>query len=82
MTVNAVSSDTAQPRTLTVTGYGQLSSGTFVSNVLDAPPPTVTVTSDANGSVSLPVTITGGGRAPIPVVAQAGPDQTVSSGRR
>ena len=81
LTVNAVSSDTAVPRTLTVTGYGALTAGTFVSGTLDAPPPTVTVTSDAKGSAVLPVTITGSSRAPLPVVAQAGPDQTVSAGQ-
>ena len=81
LTVNAVSSDTAEPRALNVTGYGALTAGTFVSGVLDAPPPTVTVTSDAKGSTVLPVTVTGGSRAPLPVVAAAGPDQTVSAGQ-
>jgi PKD repeat protein len=39
------------------------------------------VTSDAGGSAVLPVSITGNAAAPIPVTAQAGPDQTVSSGQ-
>jgi hypothetical protein len=82
LTVNAVSSDTAAPRVLTVTGYGQLNAGTFVSGKLDAPPVAVTVTSDANGSAVLPVEITGNAAAPIPVVAQAGPDQSVSAGQK
>jgi hypothetical protein len=81
LTVNAVSSDTAAPRTLTVTGYGTLTSGSLVVGPLTAPPPTVTVTSDAGGSVTLPVGITGGAATPIPAVAQAGPDQTVSAGQ-
>ena len=82
LTVNAVSSDTAVARTLTVTGYGQVSpSGTYASAKLDAPPASVTVTSDAGGSVVLPVSITGNAQTPIQVVAQAGPDQTVIAGQ-
>jgi hypothetical protein len=81
LTVNAVSSDTASPRVLTATGYGQLSSGSLDVPALAAPPVSVTVTSDAGGSVILPVTITGGARAPIPVVAQAGPDQSAIEGQ-
>ncbi len=80
LSVNAVSSDTAAPRTLSVTGYGTLTGATLTTSIT-APPPSVTVTSDAGGSVSLPVAITGNGAAPIPVVAQAGPDQTVSAGQ-
>jgi hypothetical protein len=81
LTVNAVSSDTAVDRTLTVTGYGPLTNGTYVSDHLEAPPVSVTVTSDAKGSASLPVEIVGAGREPITVAAQAGPDQTVSVGQ-
>ena len=81
LTVHAVSSDTAAPRTLTATGFGALTSGTLVSDPIDAPPVSVTVTSDAKGSVVLPVEITGGGQTPLPVVAQAGPDQSVSLGQ-
>lgn len=81
LTVHAVSSDTVGARTLTVTGFGPLTSGTFVSDKLDAPPVSITVKSDANGSVVVPVEISGAARAPIPVVAQAGPDQTVSAGQ-
>jgi hypothetical protein len=82
LTVNAVSSDTASPRTLTAKGYGALASGTFVSSQLAAPPVSVTVTSDGGGSAVLPVQITGNAAAPIPVVAQAGPDQFVSAGQQ
>jgi hypothetical protein len=81
LTVHAVSSDTAVSRTLTATGFGPLTSGTFVSDPIDAPPVSVTVTSDAKGSVVLPVEITGKGQEPLPVVAQAGPDQSVSLGQ-
>jgi hypothetical protein len=81
LTVNAVSSDTANSRTLTVKGYGSISSGTYVSGSIGAPPASVTVTSDAGGSAVLPVTITGNAAAPIPAIAQAGPDQTVASGQ-
>jgi hypothetical protein len=81
LTVNAVSSDTASPRVLTATGYGNLTGGSLVVPALSAPPVSVTVTSDAGGSVTLPVDITGGARAPIPVVAQAGPDQGAIEGQ-
>jgi hypothetical protein len=81
LTVNAVSSDTAVARTLTVTGYGPLTSGTYVSDQLDAPPATVTVTSDAGGSAVLPVSIVGAAYPVLEVVAQAGPDQTVIAGQ-
>jgi hypothetical protein len=81
LTVNAVSSDTVGSRVLKVSGYGSLSAGTFISGALAAPPLTVTVTSDANGSAVLPVEVTGSARAAIPVVAQAGPDQSVSTGQ-
>lgn len=81
LTVNAVSSDTAAPRVLTVTGYGTLISGSFVSGSLDAPPVSVTVTSDVAGSSVIPVEIVGGARDPIPVVAQAGPDQAAIAGQ-
>jgi PKD repeat protein len=79
--VNAVSSDTAAPRVLTATGYGTLISGSFVSGSLDAPPVSVTVTSDVAGSSVIPVEIVGGARDPIPVVAQAGPDQAAIAGQ-
>ena len=81
LTVNAVSSDTASPRTLTVTGYGPLIASTLTSGALAAPPVSVTVKSDANGSVVLPVEISGAAQAPIPASAQAGPDQTVFEGQ-
>jgi len=82
LTVNAVSSDTVGPRTLTVAGYGPLTDGTFTSDKLDAPPVSVTVKSDINGSVVLPVEIVGAAREPIPATAQAGPDQTVTEGQQ
>jgi hypothetical protein len=81
LTVNAASSDTAGARTLTVKGYGQLTSGSYASPAIGAPPASVTVTSDAGGSAVLPVAITGNAAAPIPVVAQAGPDQNVATGQ-
>jgi hypothetical protein len=80
LTVNAVSSDAVGARALAVTGYGAMTSGVLTQQ-LDAPPVSVTVTSDAGGSAVLPISITGSARAPIPAVAQAGPDQTVFAGQ-
>ncbi|MDQ1626393.1 MAG: hypothetical protein QOI54_137 [Actinomycetota bacterium] len=77
LTVNAVSSDTVGPRTLTAVGYGDLSGGSLAVAALAAPPVSVTVKSDGGGSSSIPVTITGAARAPLPVMAAAGPNQTV-----
>jgi hypothetical protein len=81
LTVNASSSDTGAPRVLTAVGYGTLTGGTFASDPLDAPPVTVTVRSDAGGSLTVPVSISGSSRAPISVVAQAGPDFTAIAGQ-
>ena len=52
--VDAASSDTAVPRALTVTGYGSVTAGTYLSDQLDAPPVSVTVTSDARRIVGHP----------------------------
>lgn len=81
LTVTAGSSDTADPPALTVTGWGAMTAGSLVVEDLPAPPPSVTVTSAAGGSLVLPVTVDGAARAPIPVVAQAGPDQVVQAGQ-
>jgi hypothetical protein len=81
LTINAVSSDTAEPRTLTAVGFGPLDgAGSLVVDGLAAAPPVVTVTSDAGGQVDLPVQVTGPAGAPLPVVAMAGPDQNVATG--
>jgi len=84
LAINAASSDTLTPPTLTADGFGAaalpLAAGTLTVNPLDAPPATVTVTSSAGGSIVLPVTAAGATGAPIPVQAAAGPDQTVISG--
>ena len=85
LAVNAVSSDTVAPRILTASGFAALPvplvAGALAVPALDAPPVAVTVTSDAGGTVKLPVEIVGATVAPISVVAMAGPDQTVSPGQ-
>jgi hypothetical protein len=85
LAVNAVSSDTAAPRVLTAAGFtalpAVLTEGSLAVPSLDAPPVSVTVTSDAGGSVRIPVEVAGTAAVPIPVVAMAGPNQTVSSGQ-
>ena len=57
-----------------------LVAGSLTVPVEDAPPAFVTVTSAAGGTVKLPVTVTGAAYAPVPPVAQAGPDQNASVG--
>lgn len=82
LTMNAVSSDTVGARILTAVGYGNLTSGSLAVPALAAPPVSVTVKSDGGGSSVFPVVITGAARAPVAVVAQAGPDQTVIQGQQ
>jgi hypothetical protein len=80
LTINAQSSDTLSPPTLTATGFGDLdSSGVLVVDSQSAPAD-VTVKSSAGGSETVPVTMTGAGFAPTPAVAFAGPDQQVLQG--
>ena len=74
LTVAATSSD---GRALTVDGFG--APGTFAT---DAPPPTVTVTSDLGGTATAAVLLTGTAFAPAPAVARAGPDRTVTEGEQ
>lgn len=81
LSVEAVSSDTAGARTLTAAGFGELAEGSLAAGPLPAPPVSVTVRSDAKGEVVIPVEVTGNARSPIPVAAQAGPDQTVQEGQ-
>jgi hypothetical protein len=81
LTINAVSSDTGVARTLTAGAYGVLVGGSLTVTPLDAPPVSVTVTSDVGGSVKLAVEVAGTAAAPVSVVAMAGPNQTVSSGQ-
>jgi len=73
LTVAATSSD---GRTLTVDGFG--APGTFDT---DAPPATVTVTSDLDGSTTAAVVVSGAAFPPAPVVARAGADRTVEQGQ-
>ena len=70
--VNATSSDTATPPTLTVVGFGNLTAGTATFALTDkVPPGIVTVTSSASGSATAPVTVAGAATPADPVVAQA-----------
>ncbi len=80
LSIDAVSSDASGSRTLTAVGYGTLASGSLKTET-QAPPLAVTVKSDANGEVVLPVEVTGGAHAPIAVVAQAGADQSAYEGQ-
>jgi hypothetical protein len=57
LTVEANSSDRLIPPTLTLVGYGNLSSGQITVNNVSVSPATVTVTSSAGGSATVPVTI-------------------------
>ncbi|HET7476355.1 MAG TPA: PKD domain-containing protein [Dermatophilaceae bacterium] len=81
LVVTAGSSDTFGKPALTATGYGQLTNGQLTVSGLQAPPVSVALTSAAGGSTTLPIQVSGPGRDPLPVVAQAGPDQTVQPGQ-
>ncbi len=81
--VNATSSDTATPPTLTVVGFGNLTAGTATFALTDkVPPGIVTVTSSASGSATAPVTVTGAATPADPVVAQAPSTLTVQQGQQ
>jgi hypothetical protein len=74
--ITAASSDKLNPPTLTVQGFGDIpATGTLVINNPAYIPPTITVTSSAKGSESLPVNVTAD-----PALANAGSAQTVKQG--
>jgi hypothetical protein len=81
LTVNASSSDTAANPTLTAKGYGDLSGGVLVAKT-NGTPANVTVTSAKKGTITVPVLLTGGTLAAIPVQAFAGPNQEVLAGKK
>ena len=82
-TVDASSSDTAAPPTLTVQGFGNLTAGTATFALTDqVPPGVVTVTSAKSGSGTAPVVVTGAAMAPDPVTAQAPATLTVQQGQQ
>jgi K319-like protein len=78
LTVNGSSSDTVADPTLTAKGYGDLTNGVLVAKA-NGTPATVTVTSAKKGTITVPVLLTGGTLAAIPVQAFAGPNQEVLS---
>ena len=81
--VNATSSDTATPPTLTVVGFGNLTAGAATFDLTDqVPPGFVTVSSSKSGSATAPVTVTGAAFAPEPVTAQAPATLTVQQGQQ
>jgi hypothetical protein len=79
--VQAVSSDqsTTDAPVLTVLGQ-QIPTGGQVDIPLTSPTSIVEVTSSKGGSAQIPVTVDGPGMAPLPLTANAGPDQTVEQG--
>jgi hypothetical protein len=81
LTVNAASSDTLQKPMLTAKGFGDLTNGVLVAKAKGTPAD-ITVTSGAHGSITVPVSLTGGTLAAIPVTAFAGPNQEVLSGKK
>jgi K319-like protein len=83
--ITASSSDsTVAKNTLTLPGYADkaldATGQTDIST--PAPPDTVTVKSPKGGSVTVPVAISGASLDPLPLIAAAGPDQTVAQGAK
>jgi K319-like protein len=83
--IKAASSDsTVALSALTLPGYGDkaldATGQTDIST--PAPPDSVTVKSPKGGSVTVPVAISGQSLDPLPLVANAGPDQTVNQGAK
>jgi hypothetical protein len=83
LTVNATSSDTATPPTLTAQGFGALTAGaaTFTLGTDQLPPGIITVTSSKSGTGTAPVVVTGAAIQPDPVTAQAPATLTVQQGQ-
>ena len=83
LVVNATSSDTATPPTLTAVGFGALTAGAATFNLAadQLPPGIITVTSSKSGSGTGPVVLSGAALAPDPVVAQAPATLTVQQGQ-
>jgi K319-like protein len=84
LVVNATSSDTATPPTLTAQGFGALTSGaaTFALGADQLPPGVITVTSSKSGSGSAPVVVSGAALPADPVTAQAPATLTVQQGQQ
>jgi len=83
--ITASSSDsTVAKSALTLPGYGDkaLDATGQVDISTPAPPDTVTVKSPNGGSVTVPVAISGQSLDPLPLIANAGPDQTVNQGAK
>lgn len=78
--VNAASSDSDAP-TLTVEGHGALTATPTVFADVDAVPEQVVVTSAAGGRGTRPVNVTGPASPTLPVLADAGADLEVVTGR-
>jgi hypothetical protein len=83
LVVNATSSDTAAPPTLTAQGFGNLTAGaaTFALGAGQLPPGVVTVSSSKSGSGTAPVVVTGAAIPADPVTAQAPATLTVQQGQ-
>ncbi|HZG83484.1 PKD domain-containing protein [Paenibacillus sp.] len=78
LTVTGSSSDTFGAPTLTAVGFASFpSGGTLVRTLPDGVPASVEITSEAGGSIEIPVYVEGNPFEPIGVSADAGPDQTV-----
>jgi hypothetical protein len=83
--VTASSSDSSVAQSsLTLPGYGDKAlDATGQADIsTPAPPDTVTVKSPKGGSVTVPVTLSGQTLDPLPLIASAGVDQTVSAGAK
>lgn len=80
LTIVAASSDLFQPPTLTF-GLLSLVDGTLVVPGVTVPPPFVTVSSTRGGQATVLITVVGESTAPLPVVANAGPDLRVQQGQ-
>jgi hypothetical protein len=83
LTVTAASSDQQAKPELTVTGFGVIDpDGDTTFTDVTAPPPSITVTSAAGGKDTEDVVGAGAVTPPLPVMAVAGPDQTVQQGQQ
>ena len=66
-----------------MTGFGEIPENeTTLSISRSSIPPTITITSSHGGKVTIPVNINGNGNPDSPIVADAGPNQSVTIGEQ
>ena len=81
LTVEATSSDASALPALDIKEFVETSvDGKLIVENLGYIPPNITVMSSKNGTVTVPVTVTGGASGQVPIIVSPGTDQNVNAG--